>query len=423
MKQSVRYFLTTFLLTLHFSPAGFSQSKAEQIDSLLAIKSYFLAQEAYNKYLNGLEPVQQLQFGALIDNIFNRLEASNAKIARLKTEFREQIPDSIMYHLLEIQQTNFGKLYEYEKASQIIDESLAQYAAIMTKEEIAELHNMQEIWTALKDAPKQQIAVEKETTIVMHRDKADLWNLDVKRGTETIGFIFDTGANISVVSESTAARLNMDLIEARIEVNSITGLKVQSKLAVCPEFRLGDITVRNAVFLVFPDSALAIPQIDYQINGIIGFPVIEGMKEVHITRSGEFIVPAQRSRHREQNMALDFLTPILRVDDESYTFDSGAGGTMLYKTYYDAHRKQLEGKYREQDLQYGGAGGNITRKGYLITWRPVVSGKKLKVKDVMTFREANRDHENLFYGNIGQDVIGQFETMTLNFEEMFILLE
>jgi hypothetical protein len=41
----------------------------------------------------------------------------------------------------------------------------------------------------------------------------------------------------------------------------------------------------------------------------------------------------------------------------------------------------------------------------------------------MLFRESARGPEDLFYGNIGQDFIRQFEVMTLNFESMFVRFE
>jgi predicted aspartyl protease len=86
-----------------------------------------------------------------------------------------------------------------------------------------------------------------------------LQNLTLTLDTLAIDFIFDTGANFSTVTETTAKRLNMRIMDtATIEVGSITSHKVRSKIGVCPEFNLGNIKVENAVFLVFPDEALAI---------------------------------------------------------------------------------------------------------------------------------------------------------------------
>jgi predicted aspartyl protease len=416
-------FVVSLLL---LATTGFSQSAdpspAYVIDSLLAHKSYFAARDLYEKEGTALEEAKRLEVGAVIDNVFNRLEASNEKIAALQ-RMGKQLDDSTHLYLLELQQANYAKLFQYKAASDCIETILTRYPQLLKEDQLNDFRNTQNIWSALADAPPQEVLVREHTLLHMERDKANLYNLEVRHDTVTIGFIFDTGANISTVTETTAGRLGMRLTDASIEVNSITGIKVQSKLAVCPEFRLGGIIVKNAVFLVFPDSALAIPQIAYQINGIIGFPVIEAMKEVQITRSGEFIVPIERGTTTASNMALDFLTPIIQLNGEHYTFDSGASNTMLYKTYFEKHKKSVCKRSKEKELEYAGAGGKILRNGYQITWHPVVNGKRLNLEKVMVFSDVLREHENDFYGNVGQDLIQSFEKMTLNFEGMFIRFE
>jgi hypothetical protein len=411
-----------FLLSATALAQAADPSVSQEIDHLLARKSYFAARDLYEQQGHQLEPAKRLEVGAVIDNTFNRLEASNRKIAELQ-RLGEQLDDSTHLYLLELQQSNYAKLFQYKQAADCIKKILTEYAGFLREDQLGDFRNTFNIWSALADAPPQEVTVTEHTVLNMHRDKANLSNLDVRQDSVQIGFIFDTGANISTVTETTAKRLNMRLTEASIEVNAITGIKVQSKLAVCPEFRLGGIIVKHAVFLVFPDSALAVPQIGYQINGIIGFPVIEAMKEVRITKSDEFIVPVERTKTTESNMALDFLTPIIQIEGEHYTFDSGASNTMLYKTYFDKHRKSVCKHSKQKTLEYGGAGGNISRSGYMITWHPVVNGKKLSIEQVMVFNDTLRDHEANFYGNIGQDVIQSFQMMTLNFDAMFIRFE
>jgi len=173
------------------------------------------------------------------------------------------------------------------------------------------------------------------------------------------------------------------------------------------------------VFLVFPDEALAIPQANFQINGIIGFPVIEAMKEIQLTKKGEFIVPLQKSNYTEQNMAINFLNPVIYLDGENYTFDSGANSTTLYESYFAKHKKDIEPAYKETDLTIGGAGGNLTKKGYLVTFKTKVNNEPLVLDSVQLFKEKIKD-DNYFLGNIGQDLIKKFDRMTINFESMFI---
>ncbi|RTZ46153.1 hypothetical protein EJ377_17055 [Chryseobacterium arthrosphaerae] len=47
---------------------------------------------------------------------------------------------------------------------------------------------------------------------------------------------------------------------------------------------------------MFADQALSFPQISYQINGILGFPVIEALKEVQLTQDDYFIVPEKETK-------------------------------------------------------------------------------------------------------------------------------
>src|SRR5689334_19946011 len=90
---------------------GFSQSAhpspAYVIDSLIAHKSYFEARDLYEKEGAMLERPKRLEVGAVIDNVFNRLEASNEKIAELQ-RMGNQLDDSTHLYLLELQQANYA---------------------------------------------------------------------------------------------------------------------------------------------------------------------------------------------------------------------------------------------------------------------------------------------------------------------------
>ena len=102
----------------------------------------------------------------------------------------------------------------------------------------------------------------------------------------------------------------MKIIPVDIKVGTITGDKLLAKLAVCSKLTMGNIDLFNVVFLVLPDEALSFPQINYQINGILGFPLIESLKEIRITQDGHFIVPlVAQTTSKSSNMAMNGLTP------------------------------------------------------------------------------------------------------------------
>lgn len=424
--RKMLYALLLFLLSACQTPGPSEEVSLRvyhEIDSLLQVNDYFIARDKYQIACDSLQEFHRLKLGAVIDNVFNRLSASNRKIDSLFKFYDAKLSDKDKYRLLRTRQMNHSKLFEYKEADEAMDEMLTSNKSQIKEEDVEDYENTKKIWAALAGEPPQQVIIYEHTVLKLKRDKLGLQNLELKLDSLVMDFIFDTGANFSTVTESTAQKLKIRIMDTTvIDVGSITGNKVKSKIGVCPEFSLGDILVKNAVFLVMPDEALAIPQIPFQINGIIGFPVIEAMKEVQLTRSGEFIVPSQRSAHREQNMALSFLTPVIRLDEGNFTFDSGANSTMLYDNYFKKHKDSIVANYPETDIRFGGAGGHTTIRGYRVPFSTTISNRVIQLDSVELLKESLKE-DNHFTGNFGQDLIGQFEKMTLNFESMFIWFE
>ncbi len=276
---------------------------------------------------------------------------------------------------------------------------------------------------ALSDVPPQQIFFQGETLLALHKDMAGLNNITVSAGGDTLGFIFDTGANLSTVCLSVAEKMGMEIIPSEILVGSITGEKMPAQLAVCSQLSIGKIVVKNVVFLVFPDNQLSFPQIGYKISGILGYPVLEAFGEIQITREGTMIIPQEYSAFSEpSNMAMDGLTPLICLEGDPYTFDTGADHTMLYAAYYQDNREDIEENYKPEKIKFGGAGGMREFYGFVIDRSFNISGKEISVEGVHLLKEKIKETETV-YGNIGQDIMGQFGKMIMNFDQMFILFE
>src|SRR5690606_4855746 len=301
---------------------------------------FFKARDTFEYYKPEIGKPEKFILEAFIDNAFNKPESSNKKIDEVFNGYAQQVNDSGKQQLLEIQQGNYARLYEYEKANGIVKEILDKYSGVLSKDQIEDYKNSQIMWTALSAQPKQEVKVNRLTTITMKRDVAGLANLPVKVGNIEADFIFDTGANISTVTETTAKQFNMKMLDGIIEVGAITGLSVKSQLAVCPEFTIGDITVSTAVFLVSPADALAFPQINYQINGILGVPGIGALEDGEITKEGEVRVPKVPRQHPLRSMALDGLNRVICIDGNDGTFEAGAVGGSRWVKSVDRCQKE-----------------------------------------------------------------------------------
>lgn len=424
MMYKLIVFLTTIILFLSCNTSRLGQKTSlvtfNKVDSLIRQKSFFAARDSFHNAYHDLTRLHQLKLGAELDNVFNRLEASNQKADSLLVHFSGQLSQEDKYKLYRLKQMNHSKLFEYAAADDAILEMLNTYPSLMKPEELDDFRNTRKIWAALRNQPKQVVELPKEARLSMKTNQLGLHTLPVANDSTVMDFIFDTGANFSTVTESTAKKMNIHVLDTtQIDVGSITGEKVKARIGIAPALELGEIRVMHAVFLVFPDEALAIHQLSFQINGIIGYPVIEAFKEIQLTPSGDCIIPVKRSTHTEQNLAIDFLTPVISLDGTAYTFDSGANATTLFSSYYVLHRDEIDQKYKETNISFAGAGGHATKKGYVVSFTTHVNGQAITLDSVQLFREKLKDHE-VYPGNIGQDLIRKFSRMTLNFESMFI---
>lgn len=395
-----------------------------EIFTMLRQKDYFTAQETLLRKAHELSPEQQDVLEAIIFNAFNEIEKSEETIRQITNPATHPLSDSVSLVLLDVQHDNAAKSYQYKMAKDALSEIIDQHASSLSTEQLDDYRNSLKLWTILQDQPPQKVAITAPLTMQMTKDAAGLNNLSVSFDEDSIDFIFDTGANISTVTRSTAARLAMEVLPDSIQVGTITGSKVYAQLAVCPKMSLGSVQIGNAIFLVFDDEHLAFPQINYQINGIIGFPIIEALGEIQITRDGTFVVPmSNEEAEYDQNMSFDHLTPIIRLDGKHYNFDTGADETIFFKRYFDENREQIESAYELTEIQFGGAGGQTTYPGYRIDFSAMINNKRIQLSDVPVLKEEITGKWDHIYGNVGQDVIRQFDKMTMNFRDMYVVFE
>jgi hypothetical protein len=133
----------------------------------------------------------------------------------------------------------------------------------------------------------------------------------------------------------------------------------------------------------------------------------------------------EHSSKKLNNLAFDGLTPVFMLTQNSdtltFTFDTGAQKTLLYKKYFDKYKNNIIGKYTETDIEVGGAGGSQKVKGYILD-KINLSFETLpiEINDVRLLSESMKKKDSLFFGNLGLDMMWQFKEITINFANMSI---
>jgi predicted aspartyl protease len=401
--------------------AVFAQKAAPGLENLYQDRQYFELRDALAGSKND-KSSDVLFYRAVIANRFNQPERSIAflqKFLKQKNAGKKKTVEA--YQLLA---DNYTKTYRYGKAADAYQILLDKYKNDLSEGEAKSFKNVGGLWNALRNVAPQKVSVEKDTQISGTRDKARLLNIPVEINDQKMDFIFDTGANLSTMTASTANRLGLKIIEADVSVGSSTNISVKSKLAVAPELRIGNIFVRNAVFLVMEDKSLYVPQIDYQINAIIGFPIIKSLGEITLTRDDKISVSAKKRKNKaEPNMLLDGLLPLVAGNYKGkrmiFVFDTGANKSQLYAPFYEAEMEEIKKQSEPVKVKFGGAGGNQEITAHKLKNLNLEIGSKTAVFPEITVATENFNNQSrYYYGNLGQNLINQFERMTLDFDAM-----
>lgn len=393
------------------------------LQALLHEGEYFRLKSELQK--NGAAlPLDKLQFyQAFVESAFNKLTNSILLSESLLRQSDTSLQDSARVNLMLLLRDNYFKSYQYRKAAETGQNILKNHKNVLG-DRLHDVENTLLIHEGLKDIPPQQVDL-KKVTLKWKPDKLGLIEIPLKTKTSTLGIVFDTRAHISTVTQSFAGKLGLKILDASFEESSgITGITFKSGLGVADSLYIGDILIQNAVFQVLPDEQLHFPSIDYTLDGILGFQVITHLKEVHIHQGGDFIISPTSTPNHLNNLAFDGSTTVISVindnDTLSFHFDTGATGTEFYSNYFNRFKTKIVNDGKVETVESGGAGGSIKTQVYILpTANLTIGEKKIELKEIVV-RTAPPYKGQKYNGNIGQDVIKQFDEMILNFDSMYL---
>ncbi|MCC8188711.1 MAG: retropepsin-like domain-containing protein [Bacteroides sp.] len=396
------------------------------MSQLLEKKDLFRLREELVPAKNKLSPDRWLFYQAHCNHAFGKEDASNAQIRVLFDTYGHLLPDTLKKELLEIQAQNYSRLFRYAEAADTYFQLIHEYAEVADSTEVEAYRNVLALWQPIRDVLPQQVVKKEDVKIRLIRE-GDYYRIPVTCGGVTEELIFDTGANLSTVSESIATQVGLTLYDTEIEVATSTTIKVQSRLGVADSLWLGHLLVENVVFLVMPDEVLYIEPIDFYVKGIIGFPVMYQMEEVHLYKNGELGVPARREDRELNNLFLDHLHPIVRLysggESLLFTLDTGAAHSELYGKYYREHEEYIKENAELTQGQRGGAGGMEQVRKYVWKDFPYTLGSSSGTLSEVSIIDGEYVFADPYDGNLGQDVFGHYDKLIFNFREMYVDVE
>jgi predicted aspartyl protease len=422
-----RKIIHTVILLLVLVQLAEAATDHSKLRKLYIGRQYFDLRDALSNY-SGDRSKEILFFKGAIANKFNQAGLSIAYLSQYAIWAKANHSTLLLTDCYEMLADDYQKTYQYSKAALAYKMLLSSLRPTLNTKQIADYENSLNKSVALSAISPQTVSFGGDSRIESVKDKIGLSNFPVEINHRKISLPFDTGATLSVITVSKAEELKLRIINGTVNVESFTGEKVKVRLGIASQMRIGSVSIHNVVFLVFDDKDLYLSPISFQINGLIGFPVITALKEITFARNGEVFIPARAHTHYQQNMCFDGFTPLIAGTFKgkrlTFSLDTGATKSDFFPPFYKAYEDEIKSNYIPQNEKIRGAGGYKEVIAYHIkNLEMTFSGKEAHFSDVKVLTEPILDNSRYFYGNLGRDLISQFERMTINFELMSIIFD
>jgi len=184
---------------------------------------------------------------------------------------------------------SYRRAGQYREAGETYRLLLERFGGDLEASERTNYESQSVLWSALADVSPQEVRILKESDIPMEKR-----SFPVRIGNKDIFVWHDTGSTLSVLYESAAKDLGCPLRSSGMKIQSAGGQWIESRVTVVPELRLGNAVVRNALFLVLPDSFFPVRSVrpGVERRGLIGAPILIALKEFIETKDGRLLIPA-----------------------------------------------------------------------------------------------------------------------------------
>src|SRR5579864_1055114 len=364
-------------------------------------------------------------FAGELANAENHIAESIQLLSGVLPGLRQSRPDRTAI-VLQTLADDYTKSFRYGEAAQTDDDLLEHFSGQLTPEQLKGTKNDSGIMHILGGAPAQTVTWEGPLKLKTERNPINSLNVDLTVNGVPGAWLLDTGANLSLVSESFAKRLGLKTLPGIAYTQAgTTGIQNPLHVGLLPTLQMGGATLHNVVLMVLPDANININlgKSSYQINAIIGYPVFQALGAISFLHTGEFVAgTTAHSNGTGARMYMKGLSPIVMCNvegkDRPFSFDTGASGTDLFVRYYQEFGGEAKG-WKKGKQKDSGAGGTIKRKIY---FQPEVKlgfgDKTVVLKKVSINTTGTGTDTDELYGNLGQDVPANFDSFTLDFANM-----
>ncbi|MCX6625556.1 MAG: aspartyl protease family protein [Acidobacteria bacterium] len=243
---------------------------------------------------------------------------------------------------------------------------------------------------------------------------------------------FDSGMDLSVMSEAEARRLNLTIHDvAGSEFHDgASGNQVGIRFAIANRLVLGSFDLRNVTFLVVRNDAMPFVELPAEKQGIIGFPVLRAFGAVRWDTNGVLQIGFRPDpRIQKPNLCVpENSSPLVegRVGSRkiSVVLDTGSGRTFLTPRFARDFASVIEQTGKKDSTRLRGLGGSTEVEVLSLPEFRFHAGEfELVLRPAQVLPQDSRVDRNSYHVWLGMDVLGQARRVTLDFESRRFALE
>lgn len=316
----------------------------------------------------------------------------------------------------------YARLGRNREVVQQLDRMLA------IKPNSSDVQNMRPLFAAFSRYPKQSAGKKHKTKVSGGTVNKEWLTIPAFVHGKAVNWIVDSGANLSGISESEAQMLGLTIGSEKALMNDSNGGSVMMRTAFLDSLSIGEMKIRNVLFMVIPDSQPPVNDLPPGKRAILGFTFLSALKSISWTSDGTFEIgfPSGLKESKQANLWFDGLTPVTRVrfqdKDLDFVFDTGNGaGTQLWSRFsenYASLLKEHGTKSTRKVTQMGGAQERDIVS--LPELQLQVGGFDTLLKPAQVFSKPVGNDSR--YGLLGMDLLTQAREVKVDFRSMTIQL-
>jgi len=243
-------------------------------------------------------------------------------------------------------------------------------------------------------------------------------------------YSLDSGANTSMMSESEARRLGLEIRDTTTQMGSVTGGQFGARIAFVKDLVIGSLHLQNVAFDVLPDAQEPFVDSPEEQRGILGISVMIAMQTLRWEPKGTFALgfKPKRKELSTSNLVFDGMSPFTQVTVEQrkfeFSLDTGATRSILYSPFAKAFPDLLKTSGKKESHKLTGLAGSSNYDSIVLPSVTLgLGGLDTRLAPAPVLMQDSSDKSNLVLGNLGRDLLNQAQAITLDFHAMTLSLQ